>query len=56
MKKKICTIIAISCAIIVLGVAGASDLNRMSTLRAAVVGLLALGGMITSMYVGGFFE
>lgn len=56
MKKKICAIIAISCAILILGTAGSSDLNKIGFNEATIRCTIALPILLISMKIGGFFE
>jgi hypothetical protein len=56
MKKKICAIIAISCAITLICAARASDLERIGMLESLLYGSLSLAGLIISTKIGGFMQ
>ena len=56
MRKTICAIIAVGCAITILSAAGESDLNKIGALEAFIRCAIALPVLAISMMIGGFTE
>ncbi len=56
MKKIVCVIIAISCAITIFGAAGTCDAGNLSPLEALKICVFAVPALGLSLEIGGFIE
>ena len=56
MKKTICAIIAISCALTIIGAAGNSDLGLIGPLESIKRCMIATPLLFISSKIGGFIE
>jgi hypothetical protein len=56
MKRKICAILAIGCAIIIVGAVGALELDTLSISETIKRCAIAFPVMTISLSIGGFFK
>lgn len=56
MKKKICLIIAIGCAIVILGTAGLCDAEKIGLAEVITRNSIAFPVMLISLSIGGYLK